>query len=287
MIEKVRINQKKRKMKDLIPKGILIPIGGGEDKEESKDVLCRIISETGKSDPHICLITLATGHPEEVAEIYQKAFKALDITTISVIHFLTRMDADSQENLQKIKDCDLVMFSGGNQLKLSSLLGGTGLLALIKERYFDEEQFVVAGTSAGAAAMSNTMIIAGKSQESLIKGSLELTNGLDLINRVFIDTHFTQRGRIGRLIQTVTCNPGILGLGLGEDTSAVIKNGEMEVCGSGLVIIVDGRSIEYTDLTDIKDGEPITVEGIKLHVLGCGKKFIIPERRILHDLLTE
>lgn len=267
-------------MKEIIPEGILIPIGGGEDKEKSKDVLCRIIAETGENDPRICLITLATGVPEEVAADYFKAFEDLKITSVSVIHYINRKEADQDDNLNKIKDCNLVMFTGGNQLKLSSLLGGTNLLALIKQRYYDEPKFVVAGTSAGAAAMSNTMIISGSSKEALIKGTLELTNGLDLINNVSIDTHFTQRGRIGRLIQMVTCNPGILGLGLGEDTSVIINQGVMEVCGSGLVIIVDGNEIEYTDMPEIKDGEPITVEGIKVHVLGPGKKFLVTERKL-------
>jgi len=270
----------KNKMMNLHPKGILIPVGGGEDKEETKDVLCRIISETGKTDPKICLITLATDVPERVSETYQKAFEDLNISSVSVIHYKARREADTAENLIKIKDCDLILFSGGKQLKLGTLLGGTKLLEAIKKRYIEEPAFVVAGTSAGAAAMSNTMIISGSSREALIKGSLELTNGLDLITDVCIDTHFTQRGRIGRLIQTVTCNPGILGLGVGEDTCVIIKDDTMEVCGSGLVIIVDGTEIEYTDLTEIKEGEPITVEGVKVHVLGAGKRFTISERRL-------
>lgn len=264
----------------IIPKGILIPIGGSEDKKESKEILCRIIAETGKTDPHICLITLATNVPDKVVAAYKKAFGDLNISTLTVIHYTSRKEADNEDHLKKIQECDIILFSGGKQLKLSTLMGGTKLLALIKQRYYDEPKFVVAGTSAGAAAMSNIMIISGSSQEALIKGTLELTNGLDLINSVFIDTHFTERGRIGRTIQTVTSNPGILGVGLGEDTSVIINNGIMEVCGSGLVIIVDGTSIEYTDLTEIEDGDPITVEGIKVHVLGPGKKFTISERRI-------
>lgn len=165
-------------------------------------------------------------------------------------------------------------------MKLTTLLGGTALLEVIRRRYYDEPKFVVAGTSAGAAAMSNTMIISGSSKEALIKGTLLLTNGLDLINNVSIDTHFTQRGRIGRLLEMVTCNPGILGLGLGEDTCVVINKGCMEVIGSGLVMIVDGNGIGYTDITEVKDGEPITVEGIKVHVLGSGKKFTIADRKL-------
>lgn len=126
------------------------------------------------------------------------------------------------------------------------------------------------------------MIISGSSQEALIKGELELTNGLDFINDVFIDTHFTQRGRFGRLIQTVTYNPGVLGLGLSIDTAVVIYKGtELEVIGKGLVVIVDGTSIQYTDLTSISNGDPITVEGITMHVLGPGKRFQINERQIV------
>lgn len=268
-------------MNNMIPKGILIPVGGGEDKEESKDVLARILAETGKSHPHVCLITIATGLPEKVANGYAKAFEDLNIKIFSVIHYTQRNDADTDENLKKIRECDLVMFSGGNQLKISSLMIGTELLGLIKQRYYDESKFVVAGTSAGAAAMSNTMISSGSSTEALIKGALEFTNGLDFIKSVTIDTHFIARGRIGRLIQAVTCNPGILGLGLGEDTSVVISKGVIEVFGSGLVIIVDGKEIGYTDLPEIKDGEPITVEGIKIHVLGPGKRFILSERKLL------
>lgn len=271
-------------MKNVIPKGILLPIGGGEDRLESKDVLCRMIEETGKKNPKICLITLATNVPEKVAEVYSKAFKDLKITHVSVIHYANRPEADTEENLKKVKECDLVMFSGGQQLKLSTLLGGTELLELIRRRYYDEPKFVIAGTSAGAAAMSNTMIISGSSTEALIKGSLELTNGLDLINNVSIDTHFTQRGRIGRLIEMVTCNPGILGLGIGEDTGVIIDKGLMEVCGSGLVTIVDGNEILYSDLTDIEDGWPITVEGIKVHILGPGKKFMISERKLAAEV---
>src|SRR6195952_236602 len=221
----------------------------------------------------ICLITLATSMPVETAAEYKKAFKALDIQHLSVIHFENRNEAGDPENLKKVESCNAILFSGGDQLKLSSLLGGTTLLDAIKQRYYDERYFVVAGTSAGAAAMSNTMIISGSSEDALIKGELELTNGLDFINSVFIDTHFTQRGRFGRLIQTVTGNPGVLGIGLGEDTAIVIHRGEeLEVVGSGLVIIVDGNDIDYTDLTEIERCKPITVEGIRMHVLGPGKQ---------------
>jgi cyanophycinase len=264
-----------------VAKGILMPIGGGEDKKENKTVLGRFIEETGKNRPRVVVVTVATSLPKEVAADYRSAFRNLGIEEIGIVHFDVRRDADKEKYIEMVRKCDAVLFSGGDQLRLSSLLGGTRLMKIIRRRYIEETDFVIAGTSAGAAAMSDTMIIAGSSKDAMIKGELELTNGLDLIDNVFIDTHFMERGRFGRLIQTVTCNPGILGVGLGEDTAAVIYDGNvMEVVGSGLVVIVDGIGITYTDLTDVSNGEPITVEGLKMHILGPGKRFLLNERKV-------
>jgi cyanophycinase len=269
-------------MKVPLPKGILIPIGGGEDKKDKKAILNRLIEETGRRSPKICVVTVASTLPREVYSDYRLAFKGIGHSRLTHLHFDARPNADNKKNKDKVRQADAILFSGGNQLKLSSLLGGTELLAIIKERYYSEPKFVIAGTSAGAAAMSDTMIIAGSSKDAMIKGELELTNGLDLIDSVFIDTHFMERGRFGRIIQTVTCNPGVLGIGLGEDTAAVIYKGlELEVVGSGLVIIADGSCIDYTDLTDISNGDPITVEGVKTHILGPGKRFRIDKKKLI------
>lgn len=270
-------------MKVLKPKGTLIPIGGAEDKQNNKDILCRVVAETGRKKPKILLITLATSLPREVFNDYKAAFKSLGHLKLEAIHYTMHSEADSDQHLKMVKNCHVVLFSGGDQLKLSSLMGGTKLFEAIKTRYFDEANFVVAGTSAGAAAMSDTMIISGSSRDAMVKGELELTNGLDLIHNVFIDTHFTQRGRFGRILQTITCNPGVLGIGLGEDTAVVVHKGEeLEVIGSGLVIIADGTTISYTDLAERKNGELVTVEGIVTHVLGPGKRFLLASRRIKH-----
>jgi cyanophycinase len=267
------------------PKGILIPIGGGEDKHGDKAILTRLLLEAGKPGAHVCVITLATSHPDEVAQGYRRAFEGLAVERLSFIHYENRTEADTATNKQKVLMSDVILFSGGDQLKLSCLLGGTELLHLIKKRYYDEPGFVIAGTSAGAAAMSNTMIIGGSSKTALIKGELELTNGLDLINSVCIDTHFTERGRFGRLIQTVTCNPGTWGLGLGEDTCVIItKGGILEVVGSGLVVIVDGKGITYTNLNEVSRNTPITVHGIQMHVLGPGEKCMLRELQALQKL---
>jgi cyanophycinase len=267
-------------MKIIKPKGTLIPIGGGNDDDE---IIKRIIKETGKRKPIICYITVADSDKEEALRKHKKFSRQTGNKNICFIHFDHRSEADTRANIEKIKKCNAIFMGGGNQLRLSSLLGGTTLMTEIKKRYYDERHFVVAGSSAGAAAMSDTMIISGSSRDALVKGELQLTNGLDLINKVLIDTHFTDRGRFGRLIQTVAYNPGVLGLGLSIDTAAVIYNGDrMEVIGSGLAVIVDGTSIEFSDLTEVSDGDPLTIEGLKMHILGPGKCFYIDHRKINH-----
>jgi cyanophycinase len=266
-------------MKILKPKGTLIAMGGGEDSEV---IFNTIVKQSGKKKPKICYMTVATTSPKEAAQKHKKFFTDMGSDNVSIIHFKTRSEADEAKNIEKIKNCDAVFLGGGDQLRLSSLLGGTNLLELIKKKYCTDRKFVICGNSAGACAMSDTMIISGSSIDALIKGELELTNGLNFISDIFIDTHFTQRGRFGRLIQTVTYNPGVLGLGLSIDTGVVVRKGiELEVIGKGLVVLIDGTSIEYTDLTDISNGDPITVEGITMHVLGPGKRFHVGERKIL------
>ena len=265
-------------MKITKPKGTLVPIGGGGD---GKDILKRIVKETGKRKANICYITVATSSLLEAKQNHKKFIGDMGENSVSVIHFNSHGEADTDENLEKVKKCDAVLIGGGNQLRLSSLLGGTALLAEIKRRYYDESDFVISGSSAGATAMSSTMILSGNSEDALVKGELQLTNGLNLINNMVIDTHFSERGRFGRLIQTVAYNPGVLGLGLSANTAAIIYKGEkLEVIGAGFAVIVDGTLIEYSNLTEVSDGEPITIEGLKMHVLGPEKCFLINERKI-------
>jgi len=266
----------------MTPRGILIPIGGAEDKKGNKDILNRVLDETGRKYPIVEVITSATDLPEDVGDGYTEAFKDLGLDDVGTIHIDEREEAGDKEFIRRIERCDCVFFSGGNQLKLSSVLGGTALLKVIKDRYMDDRNFVIAGTSAGAAAMSATMIVSGSSRDALVKGELQLTTGLNFIDCVFIDTHFTERGRFGRLMQTIATNPTVLGLGLGEDTGAIIHDGrELEIIGSGLVVIVDGCCIKYTDLTDVRAGEPITIEGLMMHVLSSGKRFDLGERKLI------
>lgn len=269
------------------PKGTLIPIGGKEDKNDQRKILCRIIEETGKTDPCVTFITLATNHSDEVALVYQKAFKDIGIKGHSIINYNMHGEADTAENLERIQACDVIMITGGDQLKLCSLLGGTKLLDNIVYRYHEDENFVLAGTSAGAAAMSTTMIVGGGSSDAMLKGTLQFTSGLGIIDRnIFIDTHFVQRGRLGRIVQLVATNPGIIGIGLAEDTGFVFKNGIIEAIGSGSVVIIDGSGIIYTDIMDIGQKTPITVQGLAMHILGPGKKFCISGKELVRDITT-
>ena len=262
----------------MAPKGKLIAIGGGEDKKRSMEVLKRFLAEIDKKDPAIEIITTATSLPEEVGDDYISAFRSLDVRNYGTLHIDDKDMANDREVIERLRKADGVIFSGGDQLKLSSILGGTDFHKIMKERY-ENEHFVIAGTSAGAAAMSHHMIVRGSSADALIKGELKLTTGLGWIDDVIIDTHFTQRGRFGRLIQAVSTLPSALGLGLGEDTAAVISDGNhVEIVGSGMVVIVDGQNIRQTTITEIKDGEPLTVEGVMMHVLCTGDCFLLKER---------
>jgi cyanophycinase len=262
------------------PKGTLIAIGNHENKKNCAAIFQRIIQETGKTNPKMCLFTLAADVPEQSKFEHQAMFNEVEINDISVINFHSHTEADTPENLDKVKNANIILFANGNQLKLSSLLGGTHLMARIKKRYYNETNFVVAGIGAGAAAMANTMIVSCNSTDAMLKGELELATGLDLISSVFIDTHFAESGRVGCLAQIVTFNAAALGIGLSQNVAVIIKNNEIEVIGSGLITLVDGTSITYTNLTEIAHGNHITVEGIKVHFLGIGKRFSITENKL-------
>lgn len=272
-------------------KGKLIIIGGAVDKGSfteasfdkdvsknmnffEKGIIKRIIDESKhKENSRIEVITTASKIPREVGPEYVKAFQYLNASNVDVLHIERREQASEEEVLNRIKAADVVMFTGGDQLRLSSILGGSKLHDIILDKYRNEH-FIYAGTSAGAAAASNNMIYQGSSHEALLKGEVKITSGLGLIDDVIIDTHFVQRGRIGRLFQAVVGNPKVLGIGLGEDTGLLItNNSKMEAIGSGLVILVDGREIKDTNLTQVELGQPISINHLVTHVLSIHDTF--------------
>ncbi|MGV8994751.1 MAG: cyanophycinase [Flavobacterium sp.] len=272
-------------------KGKLIIIGGALDKgsfaETDLDVnlvnnlnffetgiLRRIILESKHQEKsRIEVITTASKIPKEIGPEYIKAMEYLGAKNTAVMFLDKREMASSPEILERLKVADVVIFTGGDQLRLTSILGGTKFHDLLLEKYRTEE-FVYAGTSAGAAAASNNMIYQGSSSEALLKGEVKITSGLGLIDDVVIDTHFVQRGRIGRLFQSVVGNPRTLGIGLGEDTGLLITNNrEMTAIGSGLVILVDGHEIKDTNLTQVELGQPISINHLVIHVLSINDTF--------------
>jgi cyanophycinase len=272
-------------------KGKLIIIGGAVDKGSfteasfdknvennlnffEKGILRRILKESKhQEDSRIEVITTASKIPREVGPEYVKAFQYLGAKNADVLHIEKREHATDPEVLERLKKADVVMFTGGDQLRLTSILGGTQFHDILLEKYKNEE-FIYVGTSAGAAAASNNMIYQGSSHEALLKGEVKITSGLGLIEKVVIDTHFVHRGRIGRLFQAVVGNPRILGVGLGEDTGLLITNNQfMEALGSGLVILVDGKEIKDTNLTQVEMGQPISINHLVTHVMSMYDTF--------------
>ncbi|MEI9908871.1 MAG: cyanophycinase [Bacteroidota bacterium] len=280
------------------PKGKLIAIGGAEDKGTDLEkgeihrsnlnffelgILRRLVEEAGGKSSRIEVITTASMIPYEVGEHYLDAFGKIGCTNIGLMHIRTRQDAMNKEFVDRIAQCGGVMFTGGNQLRLSATDGGTEFLSILKRRY-NEEDFVIAGTSAGAMAMSNTMIYEGNAARAHLKGEVKITTGLGFISSVIIDSHFEKRGRFGRLAQAVATNPSCIGIGLGEDTGMLITDGnKMEAIGSGLVMIIDGHEILHSNIADIPDGNPISMENLKVHFCEKGNGYMIKERKFLPE----
>ncbi|MDQ3049701.1 MAG: cyanophycinase [Bacteroidota bacterium] len=282
-----------------IPKGKLIAIGGNEDKgselepkSEQKNninffelqILSRILHEIkGHQDSHVEVITSASSIPEEVGEAYITAFGKLGNKHVSLMHIKNREDARKPEYIERIKKCDGVMFTGGNQLRLSTIFGGSEILNTLHNRYHNEN-FVVAGTSAGAMAMSNTMIYQGSSSGALLKGEVKITTGLAFIKNMIIDSHFDKRGRFGRVAHAVASNPSCIGIGLGEDTGVLITEGRyLEIIGSTLVTIVDGHEIQHSNIADLQDGCPISIENLKVHILTKGNCYDLKTRTFIKE----
>jgi cyanophycinase len=280
------------------PKGKLIAIGGAEDKGTDLEkgeihrsnlnffelgILRRFVEEAGGPSVRIEIFTTASMIPNEVGNNYLNAFGRIGCTNVGVMHIRNRQDIINEKYLERVRNCEAVMFSGGNQMRLSAIFGGTKMLDMLLNRYHTE-QFTVAGTSAGAMAMSNTMIYEGNAMRAHLKGEVKITTGLGFIDDVIIDSHFEKRGRFGRLSQAVASNPQCIGIGLGEDTGMLITDGnKMEAIGSGLVVIIDGHDILHSNIGDIPDGNPISIENFKVHFCEKGNGYLLKERKFLPE----
>ena len=282
----------------MIPKGKLVIIGGAVDLGSSlnynenishphyikffeQGILRRVMVESAKAENSVVeVITTASQIPDIVGAEYIKSFNQLQVNNVRVLDIRSRTDAANHEYLERITNADVVMFSGGDQLRLSSIFGGTKFLQILKKRYH-EDNFLIAGTSAGAAAASTNMIYRGSSSEALVKGEVQITAGLGFVDSVIVDTHFVQRGRIGRLFYAVASNPGMLGIGLGEDAGLLITEGNcLEAIGSGLTILVDGRYINETSIYDVDIGSPVSIDGLRVHVMSLFDRYSLEKHEL-------
>jgi len=273
-------------------KGILIPIGGNEDKGIEADemytldfidegILYHVVREAGGIDAQIVVIPSASSIPVEVGENYLTAFSTLGCKNVEVLDIRSKEDSETEHAIALIKKADCVMFSGGNQSKITDKIGDTTIHHILIDRYKNEEGFVIAGTSAGAMAMANEMIAGGSASESFIKGAVNMYKGLGLIPELIVDTHFIRRGRFGRQSEAVAKFPNLTGIGLAEDTGMIIKNGnDCTVIGSGMVIVFDGSTLTHNNEKILKEGTPMTMANMTVHVLSNGDQYDIKNRKV-------
>lgn len=259
-------------MSDTNSRGTLIIIGGAEDKQADKTILKTVLQLSGGKDKSIVLITTATQKPEEAGMLYKKVFGELGTDKVSNFNIFNRASANDENIVSEIAAADCLFFAGGDQLRISSILGGTPVHKAITDFYYSGK--VIAGTSAGASMMSEIMVVEGKDEEAPRKCTLKMAPGMGLLNSIIIDQHFNQRGRIGRLLAAVAQNPNVLGIGIDEDTAVVVNK---ELCfrveGSGVVTVVDGRDINYTNISEQFPNEPLAITNVKLHVFPKGYGF--------------
>jgi cyanophycinase len=260
-------------------KGKLVVIGGAEDREGDCRILKEFVRLAKGERARIVVMTVATDHPEEAAAEYRKVFKRLGVADVKALDISQREDAKSEKAMKAIEEATALFFTGGDQLHITALMGGTEMDKLIKQRF--DKGLVLGGTSAGAAMMSNSMMLGGDSECNPHRGSVEIGPGMDFLMGAMIDTHFSQRGRYGRLITGVAHYPQDLGLGLDEDTAIVVTNNEFEVIGSGAVTVIDAGGITHTNLHELKDNQSLELHNVCVHILPEGARYSLVDRRPL------
>lgn len=258
-------------------RGWIIPIGGAEEKEDRPDILSRYVALCGGADANIVVIPSAS-KLRDTGPRYVSLFKGLGAGEVESLDFDTRRDAEEPNRLARLEDATGIFITGGNQLRITTLLGGTPVSRLIRQ--LNAGGVHVAGTSAGAAVLSEHMIAFGEEGGSPRAGSVRLAPGLGLTNRFIIDQHFRQRDRLGRLTTALAFNPFAIGIGLDEDTAAFIgPDNEVEVLGSGGVTVVDASGLQFSSMDLVDEGEPVCVLGLTVHVLTAGATFNLHTRR--------
>lgn len=280
-----------------MPKGKLLIVGGAEDKGPIRnppliklknrnyvdyDILGRLIFKEDKANNRIEVVTTASQQPLKTGRMYIRSFKKAGFSNVGHISIENKEDLKNPEHIERVRAARVVFFSGGDQYRLTSILTGSDFLAEVISRYENDPGFVLAGTSAGAMAMSEHMIFYAENNEAMLKGHVKITTGFSLLQNCIVDTHFAKRGRYGRLFQAVLMNRGSIGLGLGEDTGMMIEEGHVATCvGSGMVIIVDSSQVRYSSKHEVQMDEPISVENLVVHALTRGDRFDLETNTVI------
>src|ERR1700681_4815636 len=252
-------------------RGWIVPIGGAENKENDRHILERFVRVSGGEAADLVVIPTAS-RSHETGPRYEQIFRSLGAARVSVMDFDTRRDCQEAGRLSRLEEASGIFFTGGNQLRLATLLGGTPVAKLIRQR--NAHGVTVGGTSAGASILSEHMIAFGDEGSSVISGSVRLAPGLGLTNRFIIDQHFRQRDRLGRLITALAYNPFAAGIGPADATAAFIGPDEtVEVEGSGGVTILDASGVNHSSIDTVEDGQPVCMLGLRLHMLVAGASF--------------
>ena len=258
-------------------RGWIVPIGGAENKENDRHILERFVRVSGGDAANIVVIPTAS-RMHETGPRYERLFADMGAAQVATMDFDTRRDCQEPGRLRRLEEATGIFFTGGNQLRLTTLLGGTPVAKLIRMR--NAHGVAVGGTSAGASILSEHMIAFGDEGSAVVSGSVRLAPGLGLTNRFIIDQHFRERDRLGRLITALAYNPFAIGIGLDEDTAAFIGPDEtLEVEGSGGVTVVDGSEVSYTSISEVAEGQPVCVLGLRVHILTAGATFNLHTRQ--------
>jgi len=254
--------------------GPLIIIGGHEDKENDRLILKEIAERVG--DGKLVIATVASHEPEGYFDTYKAAFAALGVTNLVELYVHERGETRDDRFAELMREAAGVFFTGGDQLRISSQIGDTPIERMVREIH--NRGGLIAGTSAGASVMSETMLVKGTSSESHRVGDLHMAPGLGLVPDVIIDQHFAERGRIGRLLGAVAQNPRVLGIGIDEDTAIIVEGSRFRVVGAGAVYIVDGSGVTHSNIAEARPERTLSMHDVRLHVLSGGDSFDLDKR---------
>ena len=254
--------------------GSLIIVGGKEDREGEMAILSEVVRRSNGKP--IVIATVASGLPEELFGDYQRAFTKLGVKDLRHLHLARPEEARDEDQLALFEGAETVFFTGGDQLKITTRLGGTRVADRIYSIF--RNGGTIAGTSAGASVMGDLMLIGGENRESHKVGASLMAPGLGLVTNMIIDQHFAQRGRIGRLMGAVALNPGILGVGIDENTAMIVEGTKVSILGENAVYVVDGRSVTYTNISEASAEKTMSMHSAKVHVLSDGDRFDLVTR---------